>query len=188
MRGGAVCILVGLALALSGCSAAQQTPTLVPPTAALIPSTETPTPTPIPPTNTPQALTAPEQFGVSPTPLTPQETLVDSLIAVDPIAAELVGVAQRALAEQLNLATRRIRLVEVQPVVWDDASLGCPSPNVAYTQVEINGYRIVLRAADQDYFYHTDFDRVFLCAAENEQLPDDFTPLAEETSEATPES
>jgi hypothetical protein len=174
-----------LSLVIGACSTAQTTPTPVPPTAALIPSTDTPTPTTVPPTRTPQALTAPEQFDSSPQTVTPQETLAGSLIAIDPIAAELVGVAQRALAEQLNLATRRIRLVDVQPVIWADASLGCPAPNVAYTQVETNGYRIVLRVAEQDYLYHTDFDRVFLCSADNEQLPADFLPLVETTVEST---
>jgi len=92
-----------------------------------------------------------------------------TLLDVDPIAAELTFIAQRRLAESLDLPTRRIRLVDIVPVTWRDSSLGCPLPGQTYTPVEVDGYRIVLAVGDDEYIYHTDPERIFLCDPENEQ-------------------
>jgi hypothetical protein len=99
------------------------------------------------------------------------QTQASTAEAIDPVATELVALAQRRLAQDLNLPTRRIQVVEVTSYVWQDASLGCPLPGESYAQVIVDGYRIVLSAGDQEYLFHTDFDRVIPCDAENEQLP-----------------
>jgi hypothetical protein len=75
-----------------------------------------------------------------------------------------------------------VRVVEVTAYRWPDSSLGCPLPNQRYTPVEIDGYRIVLRAGDRETIFHSDFDRVLPCAAEYEQLA---TP-AEAAAEVNP--
>ncbi len=175
-------VLILLVLA-SGCAPEAQ-PTNAP-TLTLIPSTATATPTPIPPTATLQSLTSPQDLLMTVAPtrtaLTAEE---QTLVEIDPVAAELIGVAQRALGQQLNLPTRRIVLNEIQAVTWPDSSLGCPQPGAQYQQALANGYRIVLTAGQNTYIYHTDFDRVFLCDAENEVLPASFQ-AAESTVEAT---
>lgn len=158
------------------------------PTLTLIPATATPTPTPIPPTATLQMLTSPQDLQLT---LAPMRTVIavedQSLAEVDPVAFELIGVAQRALGQQLNLPTRRIVLEDIQPVTWPDSSLGCPQPDIQYQQAQVNGYRIVLTAGQNTYIYHTDFDRVFLCDVDNEILPTSFH-IAESTAELTPEA
>ncbi len=90
----------------------------------------------------------------------------------DPVASELVALAQRRLAQDLGLPAQRIRLVEVTAVIWPDTSLGCPQPGETYAQGTFDGYRIVLSASDQEYIFHTDFDRAIPCAAEDERLPE----------------
>lgn len=143
------------------------TSTLIAPTATL---------TPVPPTATPTTgnLPAPQDLETpvpSPSPESSDESTV-SLIERDPIAAELVRLAQNQVAIQTDLALRRIQLAEITPMVWTDSSLNCPLPDTVYLPVTTDGYRIVLEAGDQAYIFHTDIDRVIPCDPENEQLPE----------------
>lgn len=163
------------------------------PTLTLIPATETSTPTLAPPTSTPANLPAPQDVvlptSVAPTPSTVDELIGEALIAEDPVAAELVGIAQRMVAAELDLPTRRVFLNDVRPVVWTDSTLNCPQANSEIVAVRSDGYRIVLDVGDQEFLFHTDFDRVIPCDPDNEQLPDDLATATEEaTAEVTPEA
>ncbi|ABU58354.1 hypothetical protein [Roseiflexus castenholzii] len=46
-----------------------------------------------------------------------------------------------------------ITLIGAEAVIWNDGSLGCPQPGMIYPQVQIEGYRVVLRVGDRDYDY-----------------------------------
>lgn len=162
------------------------------PTLTLIPVTATLTPTTAPPTSTPADLPAPEDLlNPSPTP-TSEVTLASdalsgaALVEHDPVAAVLVDMAQRQVATDLDLPTRRVRLIDVRAASWTDSTMNCPPPNSTPVPQQTSGYRIVLQAGEQTYIMHTDFDRVVLCPAENEQLPEGF-PTEEPTAEVTPE-
>ncbi len=67
---------------------------------------------------------------------------------------ELVTKPIDELAESLNLGADQILLVSAKSVVWSDSSLGCPQPDMNYLQVLTDGYRIVLSANDDLYYYH----------------------------------
>ena len=163
------------------------------PTLTLIPATETNTPTPVPPTSTPANLPGPQDV-IRPTdtatPLGSVDDLIgEALIAQDPVAAELVGIAQRMVAADLNLPTRRVFLNDVRSAVWTDSTLNCPQSNSEIVALQSDGYRILLQAGDQEFLFHTDFDRVIRCDPTNEQLPESFVmPTEEPTSEVTAES
>lgn len=169
MRAGLVAILA-CALLLAACApgGAEALPTLT-----LIPPSETPPPSDIPPSATPDPLiVVPEEVTLTPDSTAGNETPTPvSLIEADPVAAELVALATRILAQDLGLPQRRIQLVEVETVRWRDTSLGCPQPDQTYSQIEIPGYRIVLEAGDTTYAFHTDFDRVLPCPEGSEVLP-----------------
>ena len=93
------------------------------------------------------------------------------LIAVDPLAAETLRVVQTLLAEELDLSSRRVQLVDMQPVTWSDTSLGCPDPDQTYTQVDIQGYHIVVSVADELYIYHSDSNTAYPCPLEQSTIP-----------------
>jgi hypothetical protein len=100
------------------------------------------------------------------------ETLsVAALLAIDPVAAEMAALAQRRVAENLDLPTRSVQIVDVRPISWLDSSLGCPLPDQQYTPMHVDGYRIVVAANDTEYIFHSDFNRIIPCAAEDEALP-----------------
>lgn len=80
----------------------------------------------------------------------------------------LVRQAKEDLAERLDIDLGAIELLEFDPVVWPDSSMGCPQPGMAYTQVPVDGAVIRLAAGDHTYAYHTGGTRgPFLC----EQTP-----------------
>ncbi|MBK8021352.1 MAG: hypothetical protein IPK19_07925 [Chloroflexi bacterium] len=170
-----------LLLTLMACSTTEQTPTASVATSTLIAPTLTLTP--LPPTATPTEsnLPAPQDlatasasgsgsFTRTPAPEGVEEAGL-ALVERDPIAAELVRLAQEEIRRATDLPTRRIQLEEIRSVVWTDSSLNCPLPDSSYVPLEIDGYRIVLSAGEQEYVFHTDIDRVMLCDVENEQLP-----------------
>jgi hypothetical protein len=171
-------LIVGIGLlilgALSAC-VSRETPAIAP-TKPLVPATASDTPTPITPTATGPALAVPGEIGATASgPDLEPTNAASSAWQIDPVASELVVLAQRRVAAQLNLAPSAIQVQQVQAIVWPDTSLGCPNSGATYTAGQIGGYRIVLAVADQRYFFHTDFDRVMPCPAANEKLP---TPSA----------
>ena len=85
----------------------------------------------------------------------------------------MTGLAQRRLGEELDLPTRRLRVIAVRPLQWPDSSLGCPLPDQTYTPIQMDGYRIVLGVGNSEYIFHSDFDRVIPCEPDNEQLPEE---------------
>lgn len=93
------------------------------------------------------------------------------LVEIDPVAADLVALAQARVAQQTDLPTRRIQLVDARPILWSDSSLGCPAAGQTYTAADIQGYRIMLRAGETEFIFHTDSVQIVLCPAEREQLP-----------------
>ena len=107
----------------------------------------------------------------------------ESLIAQDPVAGELVSIAQRVVADDLDLPVRRIRLIDVRAVVWTDSALNCPLPDSEVVEQETDGYRIVLGAGEQEYLFHTDVDRVVPCDAANENLQAGMLPTEASASE-----
>lgn len=179
-----------LLIAATACAPSAAGETAVP-TFTLIPVTPSTTPTDVPPTSTPADLPAPQDVlsatetptRAAPTSAAPSD---DPLLSQDPVAAELVGIAQRFVSADLDLPTSRIRLVSVVPVAWTDSSLNCPQPNSDAVQQETDGYRIVVQAGDQEFLFHTDFDRVVPCDFDDEQLPAGvILPTEEATTEAT---
>lgn len=104
----------------------------------------------------------------------PTTTLVRGslLVAADPIAAEMFNLAQRQLAQQLDLPARRIQLVDMFPVTWADTSLGCPQADTSYTPAALAGYRLVVAVGAERYAFHTDSERLYPCPAGREVLPD----------------
>ncbi len=97
----------------------------------------------------------------------------------DPAMEPLVQRAVNDLAQKLSIAPEEITVVEAQAVVWPDASIGCPQPDMMYIQVPQDGAFIQLRAGDQLYNYHNGGRRgLFLCELTNESgAPPSFDEL-----------
>lgn len=155
-------IIVGMALVvliagLAGCTSAGRTPN---------PTIPLPSATPVRPAQATETAPAPERtFEVIET-LVPEETMGESMkpTPANPFIAKLVRQAQQDLAKRLSIPVESIELLSFEDVLWPDGSLGCPAPGMAYTQVLVEGYRILLQSAGQVYAYHGGGGRSpFLC-------------------------
>ena len=71
-------------------------------------------------------------------------------------AQSLSDRASQDLAQRLSLTLNDIHVTSVAPVIWPDASLGCPQPGMMYAQMQTPGFLIKLNANDKEYEYHTD--------------------------------
>ncbi len=77
---------------------------------------------------------------------------------------KLVAQAKEDLANRLTISPQQIALLETEEVVWPDASLGCPQPDMVYKQVPQDGVIIKLGFENQIYHYHSGGNRTpFLC-------------------------
>jgi hypothetical protein len=80
---------------------------------------------------------------------------------------DLVEPALVDLARRLKVPEDQIEVLEVEKVSWPDGSLGCPQPDVMYTQALVEGHRIVLGHGERVFLYHSGGDAPpFLCESD----------------------
>jgi hypothetical protein len=82
-----------------------------------------------------------------------------------PFASGLENLIEKAkddLAQRLDIPITQISLVEATAVEWSDSSLGCPQPDMFYTQVITPGYRILFDFNGQQYEYHSNRETYFV--------------------------
>jgi hypothetical protein len=91
------------------------------------------------------ASAAPEAIAVPPERLGPGRFLALEA-AADIARADAARRAGVAVSEVLRVASER--------VTWADGSLGCPQPDVMYTQALVPGYRLRMRAQGREWSYH----------------------------------
>lgn len=93
----------------------------------------------------------------------PQRPIPDP--PTDPYTLELIDKAKVDLAQRTGIPKEEITLEEFRFVTWPNAALGCPKPGMAYADVLVDGYLIMLRAGLGVYNYHgaSDGSSPFLC-------------------------
>ena len=63
-----------------------------------------------------------------------------------------------------NVPRDQLVIVQAEPVVWSDGSLGCPEPGMHYTQALVDGYWIVIAAKGKTYDFRMARNGIFqLC-------------------------
>jgi hypothetical protein len=93
--------------------------------------------------------------GVSATPQPQSPTTIVSTAAPSPTtgipathwAAVLSDLATR------GIVTDGIEVVTARSVTWPNGALGCPKPGMAYTQMVIDGYQVVVTVGGKTYDY-----------------------------------
>ncbi|MEJ2161421.1 MAG: hypothetical protein P8X53_13215 [Chromatiales bacterium] len=84
----------------------------------------------------------------------------------------VVAQARAQLAQRLSVPAASIRLDELETVTWPDGSIGCPEPEMVYTQALVPGTRVVLSVAGAAYHYHArEGGEPFLCETPGKALP-----------------
>jgi hypothetical protein len=77
-----------------------------------------------------------------------------------PESVPVVDIAKNDLAKRLNISIDQVHVVKIENVDWPDSSLGYPEKGMMYAQVITPGFRIILKAGDRLYEYHSDNRRV----------------------------
>ena len=71
-----------------------------------------------------------------------------------------------------GLPAQAITVQSAQRVTWRDGSLGCPEPQMQYTQALVPGWRVILRVGDATYDYHAAANgHLILCPRERATEP-----------------
>jgi hypothetical protein len=80
-----------------------------------------------------------------------------------------VETIQADLAARLGVARADVHWVSTEEGYWPNSSLGCPQPDMGYTQALVRGRRVVFEVNGTQYDYHTnDSDGTFiLCECED---------------------
>jgi hypothetical protein len=92
--------------------------------------------------------------------------LDSEMVPPDPLDA-LIEIARVDVEQRFGTSRDLVTVVAVEPTDWPDASLGCPQADMAYIQVIVPGYRLVLDGAGTVLEYHTDNrGSVTYCAVE----------------------
>jgi len=66
--------------------------------------------------------------------------------------------------QRTGLSRSQLEIISTEQVTWNDGALGCPQPDRMYTQAEVPGYRISIRASAQTLNYHAaEAGRFVLC-------------------------
>jgi hypothetical protein len=90
----------------------------------------------------------------------------------DPRALALIDKATTDLAQRTGVPEEEIVLAEFRYVTWPNTSLGCPEPGMAYADMLVDGYLIMLRAGLGVYSYHGAVDSSpFLCERTTKIVP-----------------
>lgn len=141
-----------------------------PPTTAPDPSTppasETPS-APAPPADDPEPTTPP---SAQPTPdVPPGHTLDDPAPGSVPpeqwASDPRVKKSRAQLSASLGVPESSLVVVSVEEVQWGNGAMGCPKPDMSYTQAIVPGYRIVLEHDGKQYSFHGRKDQdPFLCS------------------------
>jgi hypothetical protein len=103
------------------------------------------------------------------------EMLVTLALVIPPAASAIVDAA---IADAASRFAVQAQAISVERVTWRDGSLGCPQPDMAYTQALIPGWRIKLAAGDRILDYHaSERGRVIHCppGRAKQPLPDSRT-------------
>ena len=69
------------------------------------------------------------------------------------VPAELLASIVADAAERSGVDPDAIDVISTEAVTWNDGSLGCPEPGMSYTMALVDGYHLILRAADEELDY-----------------------------------
>jgi hypothetical protein len=88
-----------------------------------------------------------------------------------------IELAINDLSNRLEISdASEVVLTKISEVTWSSGALGCPQPNMQYTQALVPGRLILLNVNDKTYRYHAKLTgSPFYCAdkfAQSPSLPD----------------
>lgn len=112
---------------------------------------ETSLPVTLPAENVPPTGTAPAEEG-APVGNTP-EAVAPELYSGE-VPADLFETILDDLLSRTGRDRAEIEVIKAEAVTWPDGSIGCPQPDMMYTQALVDGYQVIFASNGQAYDYH----------------------------------
>jgi hypothetical protein len=69
------------------------------------------------------------------------------------VPADLLEAILEDAEARTGIEAAKMDLLRAEAVTWNDGSLGCPQPDVMYTQAPVDGYWVVLQAKGKELDY-----------------------------------
>lgn len=92
-------------------------------------------------------LTPTKQLLLEPVPTVAEEAVTGE------VPEDLLNAILADAADRSGLPVEAFTVLRDEAVTWSDGSLGCPQPDVIYTQALVPGYRVVVAVGDQTFDY-----------------------------------
>ena len=90
---------------------------------------------------------------------------------------DVVEAARADLAQRNGVPLEEVSVVRAREVDWPDSAIGCPEDGMAYTQVVVSGYQVLLQVDGRVFDYHAGSEgEVFLCPSEERDGGYEFVP------------
>ncbi len=106
------------------------------------------------------------------TPTSPQRApSTEAATGSGEVPPQLLMLFQDDLARRALVKPETITVVSATEQQWPNGGLGCPEPGQMYTQVIIPGYRVLLKAGNETYAYHSDARGHFIVCTGGRSLP-----------------
>ena len=94
--------------------------------------------------------------------MVPTDTGAEASPVTGEVPDDLLAAIVADLAARENVLAEEINVVRGQEVIWPDGSLGCAQPGMMYTQAQVSGYWVVLRAGESEYDYRASATGYFI--------------------------
>ena len=101
----------------------------------------------------------------------PPPTTTDAIARGGEVPADLLAAILGHAAERTGESADDFEVVTAEVVSWNDGSLGCPEPGQMYTQALVDGYHIVVAAADQRLDYRAANGGFRICSNPSAEVP-----------------
>src|SRR3569832_2027934 len=89
------------------------------------------------------------------------ELVMAAALAIPPGAQPAIDAALADAAKRFSV---QAQVVKVERVTWRDGCLGCPQPDMMFTQALVPGWRLQLSAGERSFDYHaSEQGRVVYC-------------------------
>lgn len=93
-------------------------------------------------------------------------------VSPGPEMQRLVAGVKNDLAAKLSIDSKEIEVLRAEFVTWRNSSAGCPKPGTQYLDVLTSGTRILLKANNETYHYHSGGRRPpSLCKSPSPEAP-----------------
>lgn len=110
--------------------------------------------------------------GQEPLPTTAEPAGHANSTGVPPELGPQADFALEDLASRLGIDQGSIQIQEARRVTWRSGAIGCPQPDLGYTQALVPGLRITLRSDGRTFHYHAAGNgQPFYCPSERAEPP-----------------